>query len=221
MAIEKKITGVMVPRHDTALNWSKAVNFVPKQSELVVYDIDTTTYNGSGTATNKDGTTSSFTYESATTTRFKFGDGIHNINVLPFATTEVNLDGYATEDYVATYVAEHTGDVDLSDYQNKFATKVDNNNYTFDNDVTFKPTDETAQVLALKGLVTPIDDNDAVNKKYVDDIVIAINEALEQIIYGDNMSALQDNAGDNILDITERQIYTLEGTETEIVRSEV
>lgn len=220
MAIEKKITGVMVPRHDTAINWSKAVNFVPKQSELIVYDIDTTTYNGSGTATNKDGTTTSFTYESSVTTRFKFGDGVHNINVLPFATTEVNLDGYATEDYVAQYVAEHTGDV-LSDYQNKFATKVDDNNYTFDNNVTFKPTDETAQVLALKGLVTPTEDNDAVNKKYVDDIVIAINETLESIIYGDNMSALQDSSGENVLDITERQIYTLEGTETEIVRSEV
>lgn len=27
----KQVKGVIVPRHDTALNWAKAINFVPKK----------------------------------------------------------------------------------------------------------------------------------------------------------------------------------------------
>lgn len=52
----------IVHKHDTEANWSKAVNFIPKQGEIIVYDIDST-----------------YTYE-----RFKIGDGETLVNSLPF-----------------------------------------------------------------------------------------------------------------------------------------
>ena len=50
-------------KHDTEINWSKATGFIPKQGELIVYDID-----------------DNYDYE-----RIKIGDGITNVNSLPFA----------------------------------------------------------------------------------------------------------------------------------------
>ena len=59
---EKKINSRIVHKHDTEANWLKATNFIPKQAELIVYDID-----------------ASYTYE-----RFKIGDGVTAVNNLPF-----------------------------------------------------------------------------------------------------------------------------------------
>lgn len=50
-------------KHDTEINWSKATGFIPKQGELIVYDID-----------------DNYNYE-----RIKIGDGVTNVNSLPFA----------------------------------------------------------------------------------------------------------------------------------------
>lgn len=50
-------------KHDTEINWSKATGFIPKQGELIVYDID-----------------DNYDYE-----RIKIGDGVTNVNSLPFA----------------------------------------------------------------------------------------------------------------------------------------
>lgn len=76
-----KINGSFVPRGGIARDWAQAVNFVPAANELIVYSPDTEVYSGNGTTQGK-----SFTYESATYTRFKFGDGKTNVNLLPFAT---------------------------------------------------------------------------------------------------------------------------------------
>lgn len=59
---EKTFKGRIVNKHDTEENWSKATSFIPKQGELIVYDID-----------------SIYTYE-----RMKIGDGVTNVNALPF-----------------------------------------------------------------------------------------------------------------------------------------
>ena len=67
---EKNITSRIVHKHDTETNWSKATSFIPKQGELIIYDIDET-----------------HDYE-----RFKIGDGTQNVNALPFATDNVKLD---------------------------------------------------------------------------------------------------------------------------------
>lgn len=60
---EKILNSRIINKHDSAENWSKATNFTPKQGELIVYDID-----------------SLHSYE-----RIKVGDGITNVNDLPFA----------------------------------------------------------------------------------------------------------------------------------------
>lgn len=59
---EKILNSRIINKHDTAENWAKATNFVPKQGELIVYDIDLT-----------------HTHE-----QIKIGDGIQNVNDLPF-----------------------------------------------------------------------------------------------------------------------------------------
>jgi hypothetical protein len=53
----------VVHKHDTEENWLKATNFIPKQGEMIIYDID-----------------ENYNYE-----RFKIGDGVTNVNLLPFA----------------------------------------------------------------------------------------------------------------------------------------
>lgn len=60
---EKKLRTRMVQKHDTEENWLKASGFIPKQGEIIVYDED-----------------SNCPYE-----RIKIGDGINNVNILPFA----------------------------------------------------------------------------------------------------------------------------------------
>lgn len=48
--------------HDLEINWEKQTDFIPSQGELIVYDIDNT-----------------HSYE-----RFKIGDGVSDVNTLPF-----------------------------------------------------------------------------------------------------------------------------------------
>lgn len=60
---EKNIKSRIIHKHDYESNWLKAVNFVPMQGELVIYDPD-----------------DMYFYS-----RFKIGDGISNINDLPFS----------------------------------------------------------------------------------------------------------------------------------------
>lgn len=59
---EKTLSTRIIHKHDVESNWLLATNFTPKQGELIVYDID-----------------SNYLYE-----RFKIGDGIQNVNKLPF-----------------------------------------------------------------------------------------------------------------------------------------
>ena len=37
---EKNIKTRIIHKHDTEENWNKATNFIPKQGEIIVYDID-------------------------------------------------------------------------------------------------------------------------------------------------------------------------------------
>ena len=59
----KTIKRRIVNKHDTAANWTKAINFVPLNAELIIYDPDDTYFYS----------------------RFKIGNGIDNVNDLPFA----------------------------------------------------------------------------------------------------------------------------------------
>lgn len=60
---EKNLKARIVNKHDISENWLKATGFIPKQGEIIVYDVD-----------------DEHSYE-----RMKIGDGVHNINELPFA----------------------------------------------------------------------------------------------------------------------------------------
>ena len=62
MANEKVFQSRIQLKHDIEENWSKATNFIPKVGEIIIYDID----------------------ENNSIARFKIGDGITNINSLPF-----------------------------------------------------------------------------------------------------------------------------------------
>lgn len=59
---EKVLNSRIVHKHDTAAHWSLATGFTPRAGELIVYDVD-----------------ANYTYE-----RIKVGDGVRNVNALPF-----------------------------------------------------------------------------------------------------------------------------------------
>jgi hypothetical protein len=82
MATQKVIKTRVINKHDTEANWLKAVNFVPWQSELIIYDKEVDA-NGN-TLELPEGRQEPYTYE-----RFKIGDGITNVNELPFATNPI------------------------------------------------------------------------------------------------------------------------------------
>ena len=60
--IEKELRTRMIQKHDIEVNWEKAINFIPKKGELIVYDPD----------------------ENYNYSRVKIGDGISTANELPF-----------------------------------------------------------------------------------------------------------------------------------------
>ena len=68
MAIEKQLIGRIIHKHDIEENWNKATGFIPKQGEIIVYDID-----------------DNYNYE-----RFKIGDGNTTVVNLPFQKTNIN-----------------------------------------------------------------------------------------------------------------------------------
>ena len=69
----------IVNKHDIEANWKEAHEFIPKQGELIVYDID----------------------ENHSYSRIKMGDGITNINSLPFITEAIEIDATLTQKGVA------------------------------------------------------------------------------------------------------------------------
>lgn len=95
-----QVKGVIVPRHDVAENWAKAVNFTPKKGELIVYDADTTIYKKTGISQGK-----SFEVEASGIVRFKFGDGETNVNLLPFVTTEGGGTGGVSIEQLESYIS--------------------------------------------------------------------------------------------------------------------
>ena len=62
MSIEKNMNTRIQHKHDIESNWNKALNFIPKIGELIVYDVD----------------------ENYNYSRFKIGDGVRTINDLEF-----------------------------------------------------------------------------------------------------------------------------------------
>ena len=67
----KNLDTRIINKHDTEENWSKA-NFIPKQGELIIYDVDNNHY----------------------IERFKIGDGTTSVNNLPFRSIDGGYDGF-------------------------------------------------------------------------------------------------------------------------------
>lgn len=66
---QKNINARFQNKHDVEANWLNVENFIPLQGEIIIYDID-----------------ENYNYE-----RVKIGDGIKNINALPFITDNVEI----------------------------------------------------------------------------------------------------------------------------------
>lgn len=81
---EKILNSRIVNKHDSEENWLKATGFTPKQGELIVYDID-----------------ENYSYE-----RIKIGDGVHNVNDLPFCV--VQPDWYVNDENNPAYIKNRT-----------------------------------------------------------------------------------------------------------------
>lgn len=110
---EKKITARIVHKHDTEANWNLDVNanFIPKQGEIIVYDID-----------------SNHTYE-----RFKIGDGVTVVSSLPFLDPIKKLDKPTTPTTPSFVTINDVGFVDtkkVSDFLQKTGGNVTGNIYS-------------------------------------------------------------------------------------------
>ena len=93
---EKKILGRLVQKHDIESNWKLAVNFTPMQGEIIIYDID-----------------SNYSYE-----RLKIGDGVKNVNALPFvddALRDTILEQITSVDDKVNAISDLVGDEKVSD----------------------------------------------------------------------------------------------------------
>ena len=88
---EKNVNARIIHKHDLEVNWLKATNFIPKQGELIIYDIEIDA-NGN-TLELPTGRTEPYAY-----TRFKIGNGVANINYLPFTNTQVQIITWEDDD---------------------------------------------------------------------------------------------------------------------------
>lgn len=75
----KEIPGRLILKHDIESNWNRAETFIPKQGEIIIYDID-----------------DNHSYE-----RFKIGDGETLVGNLPFYLEDEVIDILNKIDYIA------------------------------------------------------------------------------------------------------------------------
>ena len=80
MAYEKELKARIVHKHDISDHWDLAENFVPKQGELIIYDDRTLKQSGDTLVTDQI---------VDTRVRYKIGDGVTTVSLLPFADKEL------------------------------------------------------------------------------------------------------------------------------------
>ena len=76
MSFEKNINTRVQHKHDIEVNWNKAINFIPKAGEIIIYDAD----------------------EKYNYSRIKVGDGVKSVINLPF------INGDKTNQDESTYI---------------------------------------------------------------------------------------------------------------------
>ena len=82
--MSNKINTRIQLKHDIEANWLKAVNFVPMQGEIIIYDIEIDA--DGNTLTLPEGRATPYAYE-----RMKIGDGKTNVNNLSFIGENIPL----------------------------------------------------------------------------------------------------------------------------------
>ena len=115
MASDKQIVARFQQKHDIEANWKKALNFVPKAAEIIVYD--------------PDGVYSRC--------RFKIGDGRRKVNELPFITdiqeianlenelkNEIAAERARIDQFVSLEEGSTTGDAELIDIRTAYNGEV-------------------------------------------------------------------------------------------------
>lgn len=105
---EKTLNNIrIVHKHDTEENWLKATNFIPKQGELIIYDVD-----------------DKHNYE-----RFKIGDGINLVNDLPFGSDWKSLENkpFGSKIVETECLTEITVDFDYDDDESIYYKYFDQN----------------------------------------------------------------------------------------------
>ena len=148
-------------KHDTEENWNSATDFIPKKSELILYDPDTT-----------------YNY-----TRIKIGDGSTKVSSLPFYIDklhdlEVNLGSHSAflvKNMAAIYKSNYTGaQVDEA------IRKVVENELASSDEVVLKTTDQSISGIktfsdGIKSNKAPAEDNDVIR---LSDLNNAISQAI-------------------------------------------
>ena len=84
----KEIPSRLILKHDVESNWNRAQTFVPKQGEIIIYDID-----------------ENHSYE-----RFKIGDGVTTVYELSFYLEEEMIELLNRINYIANNTLDATFD---------------------------------------------------------------------------------------------------------------
>lgn len=82
----KEIPGRLILKHDIESNWKRAETFVPKQGEIIIYDID----------------------ENNNCERFKIGDGVTVVGDLSFYLEDEIIEILDKIDYLANNMLDAT-----------------------------------------------------------------------------------------------------------------
>ncbi len=132
---EKTLNNIrIVHKHDTEANWLKAMNFIPKQGELIIYDIDDT-----------------YNYE-----RMKIGDGITNVNDLPFTNDNINYISYEEQTLTDEQKQQARNNINAFGYDwysigsNRYCANIPGQEAILDWDLALSLTSETNELLLLK-----------------------------------------------------------------------
>ena len=97
---EKTFRSRIMQKCDTELNWKKAVNFIPKKGEIIIYEAGPTEETTDGQILTTD------------YVRIKIGDGETKVNNLSFfstSTAELEDRIQALENIIASFVSAEEG----------------------------------------------------------------------------------------------------------------
>ena len=128
---DTKIKTRIIHKHAVESDWAKAINFTPLKGELIVYDVD-----------------ENYTYE-----RIKIGDGVTNVNDLPFYSNK--------EMYIQNDEPQDAPDGSVwIDLDEDSPSGSNSHNH---NDIYYTKNEIDAKISELNNLINKITDSDSLN----------------------------------------------------------